>query len=193
MKGRILDAVIAAGRESRSIALATDLAAGRQLLIDDRGSGGDLTLDAYENTLGPLLVKVDGVSGKPQLPAETFGLWKTGVFVDAGPDTIVSLSPYFGPAFNANPSSPTLAFSAAVIRDDARETTVAVTTAALLFGSGPIELPDVGHTITVGRCGDVRPDWWTNAAVTCRIRSCNRGRPSCRWLRSRHGSGAMIH
>lgn len=55
----------------------------------------DLTLDAYENTLGPLLVKVDIVSGKPQLPTETFGLWSTGVFTDAGPDTIVSLSPYF--------------------------------------------------------------------------------------------------
>jgi hypothetical protein len=55
----------------------------------------DLTLDAYENTVGPLLVKVDGVSGKPQMPTETFGLWKTGTFVDAGPDTIVSLSPYF--------------------------------------------------------------------------------------------------
>jgi hypothetical protein len=55
----------------------------------------DLTLSAYEDTLGPLLVTVSGVSGKPQMPTETFGLWKTGTFSDAGPDSIVSLSPYF--------------------------------------------------------------------------------------------------
>jgi len=46
MKGRILDAVIAAGRESRSIALATDLATGRQLLVDEASAEGDLTLNA---------------------------------------------------------------------------------------------------------------------------------------------------
>jgi len=46
MKGRILDAVIAAGRESRSVALATDLATGRQLLVDDGMTDGDLTLNA---------------------------------------------------------------------------------------------------------------------------------------------------
>ena len=46
MKGRILDAVIAAGRESRSVALATDLATGRQLLVDDGVTDGDLTLNA---------------------------------------------------------------------------------------------------------------------------------------------------
>jgi hypothetical protein len=57
----------------------------------------DLTLSAYEDTVGPLLVTVTGVSGKPQLPAETFGLWKTGTFTDAGADTIVSLSPYLLP------------------------------------------------------------------------------------------------
>ena len=45
MKGRVLDAVIAAGRESRSLALATDLATGRQLLVDDDAAEGDLTLD----------------------------------------------------------------------------------------------------------------------------------------------------
>ena len=54
-----------------------------------------LTLDAYETAVGPLLVKVATVSGKPQMPAETFGLWTTGTFSDAGPDSIVSLSPYF--------------------------------------------------------------------------------------------------
>ena len=46
MKGRILDAVIAAGRETRSVALATDLATGRQLLVDDIAAEGDLTLNA---------------------------------------------------------------------------------------------------------------------------------------------------
>ena len=46
MKGRVLDAVIAAGRETRSIALATDLATGRQLLVNDVAAEGDLTLNA---------------------------------------------------------------------------------------------------------------------------------------------------
>jgi len=46
MKGRILDAVIAAGRESRSVALATDLATGRQLLVDATWAEGDLELGA---------------------------------------------------------------------------------------------------------------------------------------------------
>jgi xanthine dehydrogenase accessory factor len=46
MKGRILDAMIAAGRESRSVALATDLATGRQLLVDEASAEGDLTLNA---------------------------------------------------------------------------------------------------------------------------------------------------
>ncbi len=45
MKGRILDRVVAAGREHRSIALATDLASGRQVLLDDGSRDGDLELD----------------------------------------------------------------------------------------------------------------------------------------------------
>lgn len=45
MKGRILDSVVAAGREHRSVALATDLATGRQLLLDGDGAEGDLELD----------------------------------------------------------------------------------------------------------------------------------------------------
>ena len=52
MKGRILDRVVAAGREHRSVALATDLESGRQLLLDpapaEAGGGaaeGDLALD----------------------------------------------------------------------------------------------------------------------------------------------------
>ncbi len=46
MKRRFLDAVIAAGRESRSVALATDLATGRQLLFDSGKAEGELELDA---------------------------------------------------------------------------------------------------------------------------------------------------
>ncbi len=67
----------------------------------------ELTLSAYEDTVGPLLVQVSQVSGKPQLPAETFGLWSTGVFSDGGVESIVSLSPYAlaGGAFSFDPAS----------------------------------------------------------------------------------------
>lgn len=45
MKGRFLDAVIAAGREARSVALATDIKSGAQLLLDGERTEGDLILD----------------------------------------------------------------------------------------------------------------------------------------------------
>lgn len=45
MKGRILDHVVAAARDHRSLALATDLATGRQLLLDGDHAEGDLTLE----------------------------------------------------------------------------------------------------------------------------------------------------
>jgi xanthine dehydrogenase accessory factor len=45
MKGRFLDAVTAAGRGGRSVALATELASGRQLLLDGDRTEGDLELD----------------------------------------------------------------------------------------------------------------------------------------------------
>src|SRR6202047_138554 len=45
MKGRILDQVLAAEREHRSVALATDLATGRQLLFEGEHAEGDLALD----------------------------------------------------------------------------------------------------------------------------------------------------
>jgi xanthine dehydrogenase accessory factor len=45
MKGRFLDAVIAAGREARSVALATDIKSGAQLLLDSERTEGDLSLD----------------------------------------------------------------------------------------------------------------------------------------------------
>jgi xanthine dehydrogenase accessory factor len=45
MKRRLLDALVAAGNESRSVALATDLASGRQLLVDEGSAEGELKLD----------------------------------------------------------------------------------------------------------------------------------------------------
>jgi xanthine dehydrogenase accessory factor len=45
MRRRFLDAVIAAGRESRPIALATDLATGSQLLVEEASAEGELDLD----------------------------------------------------------------------------------------------------------------------------------------------------
>jgi xanthine dehydrogenase accessory factor len=50
MKGRILDQVVEAGRAHRSAALATDLATGRQLLVDGNHAEGDLVID--HSTLG---------------------------------------------------------------------------------------------------------------------------------------------
>jgi len=45
MKGSILDRVVAAAREHRSVALATALGTGRQLLFDGDQAEGDLSLD----------------------------------------------------------------------------------------------------------------------------------------------------
>ncbi len=59
----------------------------------------DLTVSAYEDTVGPLFVKVDNVIGTPGLAGETFGLGNA-VFDGGGPDggtDIVSLSPFFLP------------------------------------------------------------------------------------------------
>ena len=45
MKAKYLDAVIAAGREARSVALATELKSGAQLLLDGTRFDGELALD----------------------------------------------------------------------------------------------------------------------------------------------------
>jgi len=45
MRAKYLDAVIAAGREARSVALATDLKSGAQLLLDGDRFDGELALD----------------------------------------------------------------------------------------------------------------------------------------------------
>lgn len=54
----------------------------------------DLTVQGYEVDYGPVFVELDGVSGKPHLPAETFGMWTTGQ-IDMSPDGPTSLSPFF--------------------------------------------------------------------------------------------------
>ena len=63
----------------------------------------DLTLDKYENTHGPLFVRIASVLGKPDpSPVATFGLFHAtdGGLPEAGADAgagIVSLSPFFLP------------------------------------------------------------------------------------------------
>jgi xanthine dehydrogenase accessory factor len=47
MKRRLLDAVLSAGREGRSVALATALADGRQLMVDASSVEGDFELDNH--------------------------------------------------------------------------------------------------------------------------------------------------
>ena len=56
-----------------------------------------LSVDAYENTHGPVLVRVDTVTGNPNMPAETFALWDTGTLPGGDITTVTSLSPYFLP------------------------------------------------------------------------------------------------
>ncbi len=46
MRRHLLDAIVAAGSEGRSVALATDLTSGRQLLVDESSAEGELDLDA---------------------------------------------------------------------------------------------------------------------------------------------------
>ncbi len=60
-----------------------------------------LTVAAYEDTVGPVLVQIDTVSGNPNLPAETFALWDTGGPIGGDITTVTSLSPFFlsGEAF----------------------------------------------------------------------------------------------
>jgi xanthine dehydrogenase accessory factor len=45
MKRRFLDAILAAERERRSVALATDIASGRQMLVDEGSAEGELELE----------------------------------------------------------------------------------------------------------------------------------------------------
>lgn len=74
----------------------------------------DLTLDKYENTHGPLFVKIASVLGKPDAsPTATFGLFHAtdGGLPEAGADagaSIVSLSPFFLPGSTFTGLTPVL-------------------------------------------------------------------------------------
>lgn len=59
-----------------------------------------LSVPEYEAN-GPILVRVDTVTGRPHLPAETFALWDTGAPLPGDLTTVTSLSPFFlsGAAF----------------------------------------------------------------------------------------------
>jgi xanthine dehydrogenase accessory factor len=46
MRRRFLDAILAAERERRSVALATDIASGRQMLVQEGSAEGELEVDA---------------------------------------------------------------------------------------------------------------------------------------------------
>lgn len=53
-----------------------------------------LSVPEYEAN-GPILVKIDTVTGRPHLPAETFALWDTGAPLPGDLTTVTSLSPFF--------------------------------------------------------------------------------------------------
>lgn len=55
----------------------------------------DLTVEAYETEIGPVLIQVDTVSGRPNAPTATFGLWETGQVGGGDLTTVTSLSPTF--------------------------------------------------------------------------------------------------
>src|SRR5215468_10863556 len=67
MKGRTLDHVVAAARDHRSVALATDLTTGRQLLLDGEQAEGDLALEgaASARVAGPGVAAATGTSRPP--------------------------------------------------------------------------------------------------------------------------------
>jgi hypothetical protein len=55
----------------------------------------DLTVEAYEVTIGPVLVQIQDLTGRPEFLDHTFGLWTTsGPWVEAGIEEVVSVSPY---------------------------------------------------------------------------------------------------
>jgi hypothetical protein len=56
-----------------------------------------LTTQAYEVDVGPVLVRVETVTGNPNLPTETFALWDTGTMPGGDITTVTSLSPFFLP------------------------------------------------------------------------------------------------
>lgn len=57
----------------------------------------DLTQNAWETTHGPLLVQLEGVSGRPHQPDELFALWETGGPQGGGLEQVTNASPFFLP------------------------------------------------------------------------------------------------
>lgn len=58
----------------------------------------DLTVEAYEDTVGPLLVRLDTVSGRPHEPNALFAMWDTENGPDdGGIETVTNMSPFFIP------------------------------------------------------------------------------------------------
>lgn len=55
----------------------------------------ELTVAAYEEEIGPVLIEVAQLSGNPDLPTENFALWETGQPIDGDITTVTSLSPFF--------------------------------------------------------------------------------------------------
>lgn len=76
----------------------------------------DFTVAAYEDTIGPVLVRVDTVTGNPNTPPETFALWDTGTMPNGDITTVTSLSPFCltGKAFTGLTDGTNTAFSEVV-------------------------------------------------------------------------------
>ncbi|HTJ81349.1 MAG TPA: hypothetical protein VL400_06480 [Polyangiaceae bacterium] len=62
----------------------------------------ELSVQAYEVDRGPLLVRLETVTGNPNMPAETFALWDTGTAPSGDITTVTSLSPFFLPGATFN-------------------------------------------------------------------------------------------
>ncbi len=58
----------------------------------------DLTREAYEETMGPVFVRLTTVSGRPHQPNELFALWDSEMGPDdGGIETVTNVSPFFIP------------------------------------------------------------------------------------------------
>jgi len=90
------------GRNELQLQISSELpgcaeVVGRAELAPVAATLDDLTIEAYEESLGPVLVRVAAVAGAPDAPDETFALWPQGAFDDEGAQ-VTSLSPYFLPS-----------------------------------------------------------------------------------------------
>lgn len=54
----------------------------------------DFTVATYETDIGPVLVRIDTVTGNPNTPPETFALWDTGTMPNGDITQVTSLSPF---------------------------------------------------------------------------------------------------